>query len=149
MKLKKKLALIMATAATITSLWGVTAFANNSSDTTWDLSHWSNAISHCAMNTRIRPKTDDSSAYGRINKGNERGESTVYMQLKDANGNNLVGGYNGGRILPSVKFEGNVPNYVPNYANENGYKDVRMWIIQYALKTGAAGCDGVWSPDSY
>ncbi|GEM_PF-1242483 len=149
MKLKKKLALIMATAATITSIGGVTAFANNSSDKPWDLYHWSNAISQCSMNTGIRAKEDDSSAYGRILKGNERGKSIVYMQLKDRNGNDLVGGYNRGKILPAIKFEGNVSRYVPNYAKENGYKDVRMKITQHALTTGAAGCNGLWSPDSY
>lgn len=149
MKLKKKLALIMATAATITSIGGVTAFANNSSDTPWDLYHWSNAISQCSMDTGIRPKTDDSSAYGNILKGNERGESLVYMQLKDRNGNNLVGGYNGGKVLPAVRFDGNVSHYVPNYAYENGYSSVVMKITQHALTTGAAGCNGLWSPDSY
>lgn len=149
MKLKKKLALVMATAATITSLGGITAFANNSSDTAWDLYHWSNAISQCSTNTKVREKQDDSSAYGRVLKGNEAGKSIVYMQLKDDKGNDLVGGYNGGKVLPAVRFDGNVSHYVPNYAKENGYKNVRMRITQHALKTGAAGCNGLWSPDSY
>lgn len=149
MKLKKKLALVMATAATITSLGGITAFANNSGDTPWDLAHWSNAISECNYNTPARPKTDDSSAYGRVLKGNEAGESLVYMQLKDDKGNNLVGGYKGGAIAPATPFNGNEAKYVINYAYENGYKNVRMGILQKALKTGAAGCNGLWSPDSY
>lgn len=149
MKIKKKLALVMATAATITSLGGITAFANNSSDTPWDLAPWSNAISECNYNTLARPKTDDSSAYGKVLKGNEAGKSIVYMQLKDDKGNNLVGGYKGGAIAPAVRFDGNVSHYITNYAKENGYRNVKMGILQKALKSGAAGCNGLWSPDSY
>ncbi|MFR1709715.1 MAG: hypothetical protein ACLSV2_12505 [Clostridium sp.] len=145
MKIKKKLALVMATAATITSLGGITAFANNSSDTPWNIGAWSGSPLKISINTEVRPKTDASSAYGRVLAGNNPSYSSVSMQLKNENGGDLAGGKG---ILPAVQFSGNVERYIPNYANEHGYKKVRMQVTQSA-ELDHRGCNGLWSPDSY
>lgn len=72
MKLKRNIALTLMTIATVTTIGATTALANNSSDTAWNLAHWSNTISSCSTLTDWRLKQDDTSAYGRVLSGNNQ-----------------------------------------------------------------------------
>lgn len=143
MKLNKKIAVGMAALATIASIGTTTALANNSGDTNWAIYQWTGTSLESSILTDIRAKTDYTSAYGYVKSGNT-GASYVTMQLKDDGGRDLIGG---NPILPPVGFSGNVAKYIPNYAKENGYGQVRMKITQQA-DADSRGCNGVWSPDS-
>lgn len=146
MKLNKKIAVGMAALATIASIGTTTALANNSGDTNWAIYQWTGTSLESSILTEVRAKTDDTSAYGYVKSGNT-GASYVTMQLKNSSGGDLVGGTDGGKILPAIGFSGNVANKIPNYAYENGYRSVRMKITQQA-DADSRGCNGVWSPDS-
>jgi len=141
MKLKKKLALVMATVATITSISTTTALADTS-DTFWSLS-----ANQSSRVDGLRQKDDDTSAWGSVWNyyNNEPGEY-VSMQLKrDMHGNDLVGTY---RVLPPVTWHGSGSRYIPSNAYENGYRDVAIRIQSLPL-TYTRYMNGYWSPDSY
>ncbi len=137
MKFKKKLALVMAATATLTSIGITTAFANNCTDTDWTLKEGQGT-----KLTEERAKTDTTSGYCAVTSGG--GSALGDMQLKNKDGGDLVGKY---RVLPSVDFHGNVARYVPSNAFENGYTKVKMLI---RLHNGRRYEDmhGKWSPDS-
>lgn len=151
-KISKKIAIMLSAAAITTSLGAVTAFANESWDSTWEVSSWAtfNGGRETIL-TNIRNKTDTTSAYGNVlsgNSGGATGNSYVSMQLKDENGNDLWRKQGDYRVLPPVIFRGNVEHYVPSNAYENGYTKVRMSITQ-DCDWFNRGCNGKWSSDSY
>lgn len=144
MKFKKKLALVMATVATLTSIGATTVFANESNDTEWELYPWSWENSKF---TEDRNKTDTTSGWGNILKGNAPNQHATMQLRKAYNGGDLIGKY---RVLPPVDFYGNVGHYVPSNAYENGYRYVCMMIVEYTQPGSSNfGCSGLWSPDSY
>lgn len=148
-KMSKKIAIMLSVAAITTSLGAVTAFANESWDSEWEVSSWATFKGgRETILTDIRNKTDKTSAYGNVlsgNSGGDTGNSYVSMQLRDQYGNKLYGDC---RVIPEVIFRGNVEHYVPSNAYENGFRRVRMSITQ-DCDWFNRGCNGKWSSDSY
>lgn len=140
MKLKKKLALVMATVATITSIGATTVLAS-SSDTEWAI-----AGKGSSRMSGPRAKEDTTSAWGLTYRGGNDGASDyISMQLKkDYYGNDLVGTY---RVLPPVTWNGAGSRYIPSNAYENGYREVWMNIRRLPLSSERY-VNGKWSPDS-
>lgn len=142
MKLSKRISLILSGAILVSSLVIPTVFASNWGDTPWSMP--STPVNSTSTLTDPRSKEDDTSAYGSIEYGNEDRNYGMYMQLKTNNGSDLTGSY---RVLPPVYFGMNESHYIQNYAYENGYRSVTMYISKYR-PNGCGASSGQWSPDS-
>lgn len=151
MKKIKKLLLALSLTVILSICTSVITYANNSSDTLWDVKNNVGTYDVCGWKTILteaRDKTDSTSGYGNVTSGNYACMSyCVNMQLKTISGRDLVGKY---RVLPMVQFFGNVAHYVPSNAYENGYRSVKMSITNVMVWSWATPtAKGKWSPDSY
>ncbi|MFA9397454.1 MAG: hypothetical protein ACERKV_04205 [Clostridiaceae bacterium] len=148
-KISKKLAVMLSVVAITTSLGSVTACANESWDSLWSMDAWtSDSVLYETVLTNVRKKTDSTSAYGSVICGNDveiPGNFGIFMTLVDESGHALTGRY---RVLPDVRFIGNVEHYVPSNAYENNYKNVRMEITR-EINFYTRRSVGKWSSDSY
>ena len=139
MKLKKIAIAVLAAMTMATGAMGITASANNSSDTSftnYTISRWSNY-------TSVRSKTDTTSATVKVSSTNPSGSK---MTVRVYNGSKVDRTYGAAKIVGASSYY----TYLPNTVYESGDRSACLGFTIYSTSTGADTfkATGVWSPDS-
>lgn len=138
--MKKKFYSIVLFAALLMAFGSMTAFANNSSDTTFSFEF---PFGKNTVYTAARSKTDASSSYMKL--------TTMSNKSYSYNATVVNSNYANFSKVWTNRFTStdiNRGRYLSNYAKENGARSVRIKGTRVGSTNIEYWMSGVWSPDS-